>query len=197
MQVVGGWIAGSVVRSLPDVPTAALLAGDPHEPLQAELAGLAPDAQRKLCEAIVLNSTATLDPSGTADIVDNGNRTETALLRFVGGLGVGAPAERALAEVVAAAPFTSERKRMASVVRRLPAGGTAEPTARDGELTLFVKGAAEVRPPRYACAPGILNFRISTPTNYFTKAGIVISSRTRFHSTGGSCSTISREILWE
>lgn len=133
------------MSSLPDVPTAALLAGEPHPPLQAALAGLTPAAQRTLCDAIVLNSTATLDASGSADIVDNGNRTETALLRFAGGLGVDAAAERAAAEVVAAAPFTSERKRMASVVRRLSAGGTAEPAAGDGVLTLYVKGAAEVR----------------------------------------------------
>lgn len=143
VQVVRGWVAGAGVQSLPDVPDEALLAPHVHEPLEAALSGMAPGTLRVLCDAIVLNSTATLDAAEGGGVVDNGNRTETALLRFAAGLGADAAAERARADVVAALPFSSERKRMATVVRQ-SAGGNAQ----DGRLTVYVKGAAEVR---FAC----------------------------------------------
>lgn len=153
VQVVRGWVGGGAIRSLPDVPTDALLAGTPHAPLQAALADIAPAARRMLCDAVVLNSTATLDAAADGgDIVDNGNRTETALLRFAAGLGAGAAAGRAGVDVVAALPFSSERKRMATVVRRAPRGGAAGAGDSDGGglvdggLTVYVKGAAEVWP---------------------------------------------------
>lgn len=147
------WISGTAFQKLPDVPEEALLAARPHPPLQGALEAISLDAQSLLCDSIVLNSTATLDASADGSaIVDNGNRTETALLRFAAGLGADAAAGRAAADVVAALPFSSERKRMATVVRRPVrvrngAGDGVETLAGEdavGGLTVYVKGAAEV-----------------------------------------------------
>eukprot|EP00892_Ulva_mutabilis_P012340 jgi/Ulvmu1/9479/UM052_0048.1 len=170
LRVVRGRIAGTPSQVLPDVPTEALLATRPYAPLQRALDRIDPAVLRTLCDAVVLNSTATLDAADDGEaVVDNGNRTETALLRFAAGLGVNAAAERTAVDVVAAMPFSSERKRMATVVRRragevaaaaAQAGdGTGGEGERAGALRIYVKGAAELvleRCTHQVCADGTI-----------------------------------------
>lgn len=135
--------------------------------LQAALGdAVAPGVLRLLCQGISLNSTANVTVDRRGGLQESGNRTEIALLQLVQALGQERRCEcEAATPVLAQAPFTSERKRMATVVA-LPrdeaesdlllqgvssgsSDGAAASTSADngtGDANgrVFVKGAAEI-----------------------------------------------------
>ncbi len=96
----------------------------------AEFFGNPPDDV--LYEGIAVNSTARLDVSGDAPQV-LGNPTEGALLLWLRARGVDYDALRLSVELVEELPFSTERKYMATIVRR-----------HSGERVLYVKGAPEI-----------------------------------------------------
>ena len=85
--------------------------------------------------SIAVNSTAFIDNDPeTGDLIFVGNKTETALLKFVQELGwADYKKTRAAASVVQMVPFSSERKAMGVVVKL---GG--------GRWRLYLKGASEI-----------------------------------------------------
>lgn len=85
-----------------------------------------------IADAIALNSTAQLDRS-TDTPRALGNPTEGALLLWLDSRGVDYAALREHAATVAEIPFSTERKYMATTVRRA-----------DGSTVMFVKGAPEI-----------------------------------------------------
>ncbi len=85
-----------------------------------------------LYEGIAANSTAQLDLSGDAPQV-LGNPTEGALLLWLAERGVDYAVKRASVSMVEELPFSTERKYMATVVRR-----------NSGRKVLYVKGAPEI-----------------------------------------------------
>lgn len=142
VQVTGGWVAGVRLRSASALCSVDILDTDvidiPHE-----LTALNSRVLHGVKEGIVLNSTASLGTDAEGAMLESGNRTECALLRFACSMGAEVPQRRAEAQVLAVLPFSSERKRMSMAVRY-----GAEDTARGdamSSLTLFCKGAAEVR----------------------------------------------------
>ncbi len=84
-------------------------------------------------EGIAVNSTATLDLSGSKPVA-LGNPTEGALLLWLNGRKVDFSALKADAPRVAEIPFSTERKFMATIVK----------SPVTGRLTLYVKGAPEI-----------------------------------------------------
>lgn len=170
MRVVRGWAAGQHFDSVPALSSADLLDAATSA-VPAALTGVAPAALRCITRGAALNSTANLDRNGAGGVVENGNRTECALLRFACTLGADVGAMRRAAPVIGALPFSSERKRM-SVVVSLPAGdeqtiggggngsggsgngdgsgrgdggGSARSTESQGaQLMLYCKGASEI-----------------------------------------------------
>lgn len=83
-------------------------------------------------ESIALNSTALLDVSGEKTAV-LGNPTEGALLLWLRDRGVDYAMLRSQTEFIKELPFSTERKYMATIVRR-----------PDGQKVLYVKGAPEI-----------------------------------------------------
>ncbi len=86
-----------------------------------------------IVESIALNSTAQLDVSDEDRITVLGNPTEGALLLWLKEHGINYLEIRRQAYRIEELPFTTERKFMATVVRR-----------SNGERILFVKGAPEI-----------------------------------------------------
>lgn len=84
-------------------------------------------------EGIAVNSTAQLDMTDPANPQPLGNPTEGALLLWLAKQGVSYRELKDAVETVAELPFSTERKYMATVIRR-----------RDGRLFLYVKGAPEI-----------------------------------------------------
>lgn len=84
-------------------------------------------------EGIAVNSTAQLDMTDPANPQPLGNPTEGALLLWLAKQGVSYRELKNAVETVAELPFSTERKYMATVIRR-----------RDGRLFLYVKGAPEI-----------------------------------------------------
>lgn len=104
------------------------------------------DIRHLLTEAIALNSTAKISKDADGTITKSGNRTELALLGILPLLGSPivfsmdykkARKDEYEAFVVGQQPFTSDRKRMASVVLMKYKDGTSK-------LRLYIKGAGEV-----------------------------------------------------
>jgi magnesium-transporting ATPase (P-type) len=104
------------------------------------------DIRHLLTEAIALNSTAKILKDSDGNITKSGNRTELALLGILPFLGSPmvfsmdykkAQKDEYEAFVVGQQPFTSDRKRMASVVLMKYKDGSSK-------FRLYVKGAAEV-----------------------------------------------------
>ena len=83
-------------------------------------------------QGMALNSTAMLDMGGN-DPAPVGNPTEGALLLWLHSKGIDYAAMRDAAEITEEIPFSTEKKYMATVVRR-----------KDGSHILFVKGAPEI-----------------------------------------------------
>lgn len=84
-------------------------------------------------EGIAVNSTAQLDMTDRANPQPLGNPTEGALLLWLAKQGVSYRELKDAVETVAELPFSTERKYMATVIRR-----------RDGRQFLYVKGAPEI-----------------------------------------------------
>ena len=84
-------------------------------------------------EGIAVNSTAQLDMTDPANPQPLGNPTEGALLLWLAKQGVSYRELKDAVETVAELPFSTERKYMATVIRR-----------RDGRQFLYVKGAPEI-----------------------------------------------------
>ena len=106
------------------------------------------DVRNLVCEGIALNSTASIKQGKEKGAKPNGNKTELALLELAEKMGGGlkcslnqkkCQSDEYDAFVIGQCPFTSERKRMSSVVLLKPFDEN-EPS----KLRLFVKGAAEV-----------------------------------------------------
>ncbi|KAI8113674.1 hypothetical protein M9435_003668 [Picochlorum sp. BPE23] len=111
-----------------------------------QLSGFNTDIRHLLTEAIALNSTAKILKDSDGNITKSGNRTELALLGILPFLGSPmvfsmdykkAQKDEYEAFVVGQQPFTSDRKRMASVVLMKYKDGSSK-------FRLYVKGAAEV-----------------------------------------------------
>ena len=86
-----------------------------------------------IVESIALNSTAQLDVSQKDRVAVLGNPTEGALLLWLRDHGIDYLDIRRQFQRLEELPFTTERKFMATVVRRM-----------NGERVLFVKGAPEI-----------------------------------------------------
>ena len=137
------WVAGVKVDRIPKIKHVDIL--NPNiSHLPGATAQLSPAVLTTLKTCIVVNSTAELraqpcaQTDGGTRIVEVGNRTECALLRLACYLGADIDKDRASCDVVAALPFSSERKCMSVLVcSPLPSS--------DPEYTLYCKGAAEVR----------------------------------------------------
>lgn len=84
-------------------------------------------------EDIAVNSTAELDMSDPSNPVALGNPTEGALLLWLNSAGIDYRRLRESAAVIESLPFSTERKYMATVVRR-----------PDGNRVLYLKGAPEI-----------------------------------------------------
>lgn len=84
-------------------------------------------------EDIAVNSTAELDMSDPSNPVALGNPTEGALLLWLNSAGIDYRRLRESAAVIESLPFSTERKYMATVVRR-----------HDGKMVLYLKGAPEI-----------------------------------------------------
>lgn len=103
--------------------------GLPDQSLSPLTDGLA----RDIAEGIAVNSTAQLDMSDPAHPVALGNPTEGALLLWLNGQGLDYMALKESVNVIGELPFSTERKYMATLVRRA-----------DGREWLYVKGAPEI-----------------------------------------------------
>lgn len=103
--------------------------GLPDQSLSPLTDGLA----RDIAEGIAVNSTAQLDMSDPAHPVALGNPTEGALLLWLNGQGLDYMALKESVNVIGELPFSTERKYMATLVRRA-----------DGSEWLYVKGAPEI-----------------------------------------------------
>lgn len=103
--------------------------GLPDQSLSPLTDGLA----RGIAEGIAVNSTAQLDMSDPAHPVALGNPTEGALLLWLNGQGLDYMALKESVNVIGELPFSTERKYMATLVRRA-----------DGREWLYVKGAPEI-----------------------------------------------------
>lgn len=103
--------------------------GLPDQSLSPLTDGLA----RGIAEGIAVNSTAQLDMSDPAHPVALGNPTEGALLLWLNGQGLDYMALKESVNVIGELPFSTERKYMATLVRRA-----------DGSEWLYVKGAPEI-----------------------------------------------------
>lgn len=88
---------------------------------------------RDIAEGIAVNSTAQLDMSDPAHPVALGNPTEGALLLWLNGQGLDYMTLKESVNVIGELPFSTERKYMATLVRRA-----------DGREWLYVKGAPEI-----------------------------------------------------
>ena len=104
-----------------------------------------------LCQGISLNSTANVFVDALGRVQETGNRTEIALLQLVQALGRHPPTTTTTTtttttaaaaavgmQVVAQSPFTSDRKRMSTVVYM----NSEEDVGVEGRV--FTKGAAEI-----------------------------------------------------
>ena len=114
MTVARGWINGKVV----DVPT--------------DTAAYTDEEREALEQIAAINATAFLDKSGPT-VQYLGNPTECALLAMVEGWGADWHVLRNRARVVHQFSFSSDRKRMSTLIEHLP-----------GKLRLLTKGAPEV-----------------------------------------------------
>lgn len=103
--------------------------GLPDQSLSPLTDGLA----RGIAEGIAVNSTAQLDMSDPAHPVALGNPTEGALLLWLNGQGLDYMTLKESVNVIGELPFSTERKYMATLVRRA-----------DGREWLYVKGAPEI-----------------------------------------------------
>lgn len=103
--------------------------GLPDQSLSPLTDGLA----RDIAEGIAVNSTAQLDMSDPAHPVALGNPTEGALLLWLNGQGLDYMTLKESVNVIGELPFSTERKYMATLVRRA-----------DGSEWLHVKGAPEI-----------------------------------------------------
>lgn len=103
--------------------------GLPDQSLSPLTDGLA----RDIAEGIAVNSTAQLDMSDPAHPVALGNPTEGALLLWLNGQGLDYMTLKESVNVIGELPFSTERKYMATLVRRA-----------DGREWLYVKGAPEI-----------------------------------------------------
>ena len=103
--------------------------GLPDQSLSPLTDGLA----RGIAEGIAVNSTAQLDMSDPAHPVALGNPTEGALLLWLNGQGLDYMTLKESVNVIGELPFSTERKYMATLVRRA-----------DGSEWLYVKGAPEI-----------------------------------------------------
>lgn len=103
--------------------------GLPDQSLSPLTDGLA----RDIAEGIAVNSTAQLDMSDPAHPVALGNPTEGALLLWLNGQRLDYMTLKESVNVIGELPFSTERKYMATLVRRA-----------DGREWLYVKGAPEI-----------------------------------------------------
>lgn len=97
MTVIEGWVGGSRFTT----PQSAKLSPDTTLPL--------------LSEAISVNSTAYLQRKGPK-LLQVGNKTECAMLGFIESHGANYEALRQRAQVHKVYSFTSERKRMSTII---------------------------------------------------------------------------------
>jgi len=114
MTVLEGWVSGT--RFL-----------DPR----AQNIPLSKGLEQLLGEAISVNSTAYLQKKGNT-VQQVGNKTECAMLTFMEGFGCRYEAVRQAARVQRIYSFTSERKRMSTLVKN------------EGSYRIFTKGASEI-----------------------------------------------------
>jgi Ca2+-transporting ATPase len=122
MSVVRATVCGESIdsaASIPDLRSSLLASNLSH-----------------LCEGVNLNSTAreTLDDKGAVSF--SGSKTEVALLEMSKSLGYLYTDTRTKYKVLAMFPFSSERKRMSTLVQLDGSG--------DGRAVLYVKGASEI-----------------------------------------------------
>ncbi len=91
------------------------------------------DVMQLVCEGIAVNSTAELRSVGDAKYEVIGNPTEGALLLWLADKGQDYRQLRQAVEIEQELPFSTERKLMATVVKR-----------QDGSRVLYMKGAPEI-----------------------------------------------------
>ena len=91
------------------------------------------EASKLIAEGIAVNSTASLDLSGTEPNVV-GNPTEGALLLWLHKQGIDHVTLKESANTLSEIPFSTERKYMATVVT----------SSVNGKKILYVKGAPEI-----------------------------------------------------
>ncbi|KAI8806547.1 hypothetical protein BJ742DRAFT_898964, partial [Cladochytrium replicatum] len=127
MTVVAG-VASEINFELDDIPSAFL-----------ELAVINqanPDHHRQvlslLATSLNMNSTATETTKSDGTREFSGSKTEISLLQFTEKIGFPYSASRESNEVVEIVPFSSQRKRMSTIV------------GKDSEYILFTKGASEI-----------------------------------------------------
>lgn len=115
MTVLEGWVSGN---KFTDTRPSSVGCSKPLEQL--------------LGDAISVNSTAYLQKNGSS-VVQVGNKTECAMLGFVEGLGVKYEALRTQAQIHRLYTFTSERKRMSTIVK-----------LTNERFRIYTKGASEI-----------------------------------------------------
>jgi Ca2+-transporting ATPase len=115
MTVVQGWVAGSEFNSVP-----------PSAEFSLPVYSL-------LVEGIAINSKGYIHQENGKPVEFIGNKTECALLVFIGKIGANYVAIREAAQVQKLYAFSSARKRMTSIVTN-PAGG----------YRMYIKGASEI-----------------------------------------------------
>ncbi|KAJ3148000.1 hypothetical protein HDU89_005074 [Geranomyces variabilis] len=105
-----------------------------------------------MCLGVNINSTASRSKNREGEMAFNGSKTEIALLNMTHGLGYPYAPDRENTHVVDVAPFSSERKRMSTVIEidhnqalESQLQITNAPAANNGKRFLIhVKGASEI-----------------------------------------------------
>ena len=147
MAVKKFWMGGDVIM-LPSPERSASESSSDLSDIEDLFSYMDRDVRNLVCEGIALNSTASIKQGRGKGATPNGNKTELALLELAekmgGGLKCSLDQKRCQSDaydafVIGQCPFTSERKRMSSVVL-LKSFDDNEPS----KVRLFVKGAAEV-----------------------------------------------------
>lgn len=156
MAVTKLWLAGDLIdlssqqyNSLDDLSSSLDVSDDARlESLENAFDTFHPTVKELLCDGIVLNSTATVYQDKNGRKQSSGNRTEVALLKMMSKIGCdencslemkNCQSELHTSNIVGQKPFTSDRKRMSSIILMKPKDSNDEYVLR-----LYVKGAAEV-----------------------------------------------------
>ncbi|KAJ3069443.1 Calcium-transporting ATPase 10, plasma membrane-type, partial [Quaeritorhiza haematococci] len=101
---------------------------------------------RFITESININSTAYEGATASGKVEFIGSKTEVALLEFTNKLGLGYTADRQRVKVVEVVPFSSERKRMSTIVEEsetMPFGSDSA-IASGPRYWVYSKGASEI-----------------------------------------------------